>query len=118
MISKSRNIFYILLVVSLGIAGLLLLFTGWWLPETSTPLQVTGVSWLALCVATYFIGTKPYLQLAAAWLWFACSTWNWWKTTDEHSVVWFLFQNVLAILILVFSHLVVVNIARSSRSST
>jgi hypothetical protein len=119
VISKSRNILYILLVVSLGIAGLLLLFTGWWLPETSTPLQIiTGLSWLALSVATYFIRTKPSLQLAAAWLWFACSAWNWWKTTDQRSVIWFLIQNALAILILAFSHLVVLNIARSSRSST
>ncbi|MGD0443279.1 MAG: hypothetical protein ABSA39_05015 [Edaphobacter sp.] len=119
MISKSRNIFYILLVVSLGLAGLLLLFTGWWLPETSTPLQVvTGLSWLALCVSTYFIRLRPYIQLAAAWLWFACSAWNWWKTTDAHSVAWFLAQSVLAVFILVFSHIVVVHIARSSRSRT
>jgi hypothetical protein len=116
VISQSRNIFYTLLVVSLGIAGLLLLFTGWWLPETSTPLQVTGLSWLALCVATYFIRKQPYLQLAAAWLWFACSTWNWWKTTDAHSAIWFLVQSILAIVILIFSHLVVANVARSSQS--
>ena len=114
--SRPRNIFYILLVVSLGIAGLLLLFTGWWLPETSAPLPITGLSWLALCVATYFIRTKPYLQLAAAWLWFACSTWNGWKTTHEHSAIWFLVQSVLSILILVFSHLVAINIVKSSRS--
>jgi hypothetical protein len=116
VISTSRNIFYIPLLVSLGIAGLLLLFTGWWLPETSAPVHIIGLAWLLLCVATYFIRTRPYLQLATAWLWFACSTWSWWKTTDEHSVVWFLCQNVLSLLILVFSHLVVVNIVKNSRS--
>ena len=38
MISQSRNIFYTHLVVSLGIAGLLLLFTGWWLINWRIPL--------------------------------------------------------------------------------
>jgi hypothetical protein len=115
-ISTSRNIFYILLLVSLGIAGLLLLFTGWWLPEASAPVQISGLAWLLLCVATYFIRTKPHLQLVTAWLWLACSTWSWWKTTDEHSVIWLLYQNVLSLLIVVFSHLVVIRIARNSRS--
>jgi hypothetical protein len=114
--SRSRNFFYSLLVISLAIAGLLLLFNGWWLPEPPAHLELTGSAWLLLCVATYFVRTRPYLQLAAAWLWFACSTWSWWKTTDEHSVVWFLYHNLLSILILVFSHLVVVNIAKNARS--
>jgi hypothetical protein len=116
--APSRNTVYILLVVSLAIAGVLLLFTGWWLPETPTHLDVTGLAWLLLCVATYFVRTRPYLQLAAAWLWLACSVWNWRRTIDEHSVAWFLCQTVLSILILVFSHLVVANIAKSARSRT
>jgi hypothetical protein len=114
--STSSKIFYLLLVVSLGIAGLLLLFTGWWVPETSAPVQIRGVAWLLLCIATYFVRKTPYLQLAAAWLWFACSTWSWWKTTNERSITRFLIQNILSLLILVFSHLVVINIAKSSRS--
>jgi hypothetical protein len=114
VISTTRNTFYVLLLLSLGIAGLLLLLIGWWLPETSAPLQITGISWLLLAIATYFIRTKPYLQLAAAWLWFLCSTWDWWKTIGQQSASWFLYQNVLAILILVFSHIVVLNILKSS----
>jgi hypothetical protein len=116
VISTSRNIFYILLLVSLGIAGLLLLFTGWWLPETSTPVHIIGLAWLLVCVATYFIRTRPYFQLASAWVLFGCSIWSRWKTSDEHSFEWFLYRNVLSLLILVFSHLVAVNIVKNSRS--
>jgi hypothetical protein len=118
MKSTSSKVSYLILVISLGIAGLLLLFAGWWLPETSVPLQIMGLVWLLLCVATYFVRTKPYFQLATAWLWFASLAWIWWRTTDEHSVVWFLYQNVLSLLILVVSHLVVINIVKKSRIRT
>ena len=109
MKSRLHSIFFVLLVTSLAIEGILLLFTGWWLPEVPILLRLTGVAWLVVCVSTYFIRTSPTVQLTTAWLFLLVSVWNWWKVTDERSMPWFLYQNVLPVLTLVSSHLTVIS---------
>jgi hypothetical protein len=107
MISRLRSFFFISLIGCLSIAGMLLSFTGWWLPEVSTSLRLIGITWLLVCVATCFMRTRPYIQLSVVWLWVMLSAWDWWQTTDDRSVVWFLYMNMLQVVTLVLSHLVV-----------
>jgi CHASE2 domain-containing sensor protein len=61
MKSRLRDIFFVSLVASLLIEGILLLFTGWWLPEAPILLRLMGAVWLIVCVSTYFIrATEPF----------------------------------------------------------
>jgi hypothetical protein len=92
------------LIASLSIEGLLLLFSGWWLPEVSLSLRLVGIFWLLVCIMTVFINRKPYMQIASVWIWFLTLIWAWWSATEERSLVWFLFQNMFPLIALVSSH--------------
>src|ERR1700722_16263130 len=96
-----------ILIASLFLAGLLLLSTGWWLPEVSVASRLLGICWLLVCIATGFIWRKPYLQLASTWLWLGISVWWWWTTTDEKSLDWFLYQDIFPLVTLACSHFIV-----------
>jgi hypothetical protein len=107
MVTTMPKVAFGILVICLGIGGLLLLSTGWWLPEVNGATRSLGFCWLLVCIATGFIWRKPYWQLAAAWLWFLVSGWWWWTTTAEKSLEWFLYQDMFPVAVLVCSHFVV-----------
>lgn len=93
-----------ILIASLSMEGLLLLFTGWWLPEVSISLRLVGLFWLLVCIMTFFINKWPYMQIASVWLWFLILIWSWWSVKEERSLFWFLFQNIFPLIALISSH--------------
>ena len=107
------------LVVCLLLAGIILPSTGWWLPEVTLSVRFLGLCWLFVCVTTGFIQRRPYLQLASTWLWLFGSVWWWWTATDEKSFVWFLYQDIFPLIVLAFSHFIVLGgIGRRHRRHT
>ncbi len=109
LLTMAQKVAFGILVACLTLAGLLLLSTGWWLPEVAVPTRSLGLCWLLVCIATGFIWRKPYLQLASAWIWFFVSIWWWWTTTDEKALEWFLYQDLFPIAALVCSHFLVLS---------
>jgi hypothetical protein len=93
-----RKVILGLLVVALGIEGLLLLFTGWWLPEAAASLKAVGFGWLFACIATGFRKRRPYVQLLMIFLWGVVSVWRWWTTTSDRSIEWFLYENLFPLV--------------------
>ena len=97
-----------ILIVSLALAGLLLLSTGWWLPEVSLPVRLLGVGWLLVCVATGFIKQRPVLAGRIILAMVSCvRIWWWWTTTREKSMVWFLYQDMFPMIALACSNVLV-----------
>ena len=61
-------------------------------------------SFALLTVSLIFIRSQGRLVLLAAWVFlFACSL-LWWRTTDEKTVPWFLYQNCPPLAFLLVSH--------------
>ena len=108
---------FIVLIGSLSIEGLLLLFTGWWLPEVSTSVRLVGISWLLVCVATSFVHKKPYVLIVSVWIRFLILLWSWWSVAEERTLFWFLFQNIFPLIALVSSHFLVLLGHKPEKSS-
>ena len=103
----ARKTAFAVLIGSLSIEGLLLLFTGWWLPDVTISLKLVGLCWVLVCATTAFIGRIPYVQILSVWLWLLVSIWHWSSTTEERSMSWFLYQHLFPLLVLTCSHLIV-----------
>ena len=103
----ARKTVFAILIGSLSIEGLLLLFTGWWLPDVAISLRLVGLCWVIVCATTVFIRKIPYVQILSVWLWLPISIWHWLSITEERSVGWFFYQHLFFLLVLTCSHLIV-----------
>ena len=100
---------FALFLLSLSLAGVLLLFTGWWLPEATATDHLLGVGWLLVAIASALAVARRdlrYLLPVSAWLWFFSSLWWWWQMKSLRSLEGFLYEDSLSLTVLVLSHVV------------
>lgn len=107
MITGLSKIVLGILIVCLVAAGLVLLLTGWWLPEAATSVRLLGLGWLLVCIATAFIRRRPFLQVASAWVWFFTAFWAWRIGVHKRSLEWFLYEDLFPLVTLACSNVLV-----------
>ena len=98
-----------------AIEGLLLLFSGWWLPEVPMMTHVIGLLWCANAIATWFAYRKPALALISGLLLFIGNAVNLQsQTRDGFSLSYFLYMHSTELLYVIAAALLWFSISRKS----
>lgn len=66
--------------------------------------EATLGCYILLAVSLVFVRLHGQYVLATSWLFATVCAVYWWRTTDEKSVPWFLYQNGLPIFFVLVSH--------------
>lgn len=109
--------FFFLTVLCLLIEGSLMLFgaLGPFFPQPRLT-NLLHINWFLLAIALCFFFRWSLPTLVLAWSFFLLSLCMWWFMTSERSLVWFIYENILPISTLVFSHIAAIKVRKAAQN--
>ena len=95
----------VVMAACLGTEGVILVFSGFPLPGAPLHIYAVGIVWACACVSLLISAKRPVFTLVAGWALFLVSaTLMWLYSSEEKSVLWFLYQHSLELIFLIVAH--------------
>lgn len=95
----------VVMAACLGTEGVILVFSGFPLPGAPLHVYAVGIVWAGACGSLFVSAKRPAFTLLAGWALFLVSaTLMWLYSSEEKSVLWFLYQHSLELTFLIVPH--------------